>query len=198
MIKDFWPLLLLLGLATAADQEDGKILRPTDGAAFLPGEIRMIATASGGKLLLDGQPVPAEQPFPDVLLAKTTPSAGPHMLELIWQSGRRQIHFFVGDHPPEEFKPFRLHPPVAVQCTQCHGLSRKGRFRFTGGCFACHKQETFSKTHHHPSDLLEQCGQCHNAHGSTEKAHLIFPREKVCGLCHTVPEPFKTNADKVN
>ena len=175
----------------AADPEVGKILRPVEGAAFPPGEISIIATAPGGKLALDGQAVPAEQPFPDVLLAKTTPSAGIHKLELIWETGRRQLRFFVGDHPPAEFKPFRRHPPSALECTQCHGLSRKGRFRFTGGCFGCHQQETFLKTHHHPSHVLEQCGLCHNAHGSTEKAHLILPSEKACGLCHSVPELFK-------
>lgn len=181
----------------AADPEVGKILRPVEGAAFPPGEISIIATAPGGKLVLDGQPVSAEQPFPDVLQAKMMPSAGPHKLELIWETSRRQINFFVGDRPPAKFRPFHQHPPLAVECTQCHGLSRKGRFRFTGGCFGCHQQETFPKTHHHPSHVLEQCGQCHNAHGSTEKAHLILPREKTCGLCHSVPESFKINAEKV-
>jgi predicted CXXCH cytochrome family protein len=34
---------------------------------------------------------------------------------------------------------------------------------------------------------LEQCGQCHAAHGSTAKAHLILPRDKACGLCHSTP-----------
>jgi predicted CXXCH cytochrome family protein len=174
---------LWLGLAAA--QEQGKILRPVDGAALPAGkELSIVAQGAGGKLEIDGKPVPADQPFPEVLHAKTKPAPGPHVLALISEGGRQEIRFFVGGDPPAGFKTFRQHPPLAVECAQCHGLSARGRFRFKGGCFDCHKEEAFSKTHTHKSEVLVECGQCHNAHGSTEKALLLMPREKACKLCH--------------
>ena len=166
-------------------------MRPVDGAALPCGEISIIASAPGGKLLLDGKMISADQPFPDVLHAKTVPASGQHKLALVWENNQQEITFFVGDHPPTQFKAFRPHPPMAAECTQCHGLSRKGRFRFTGNCFSCHQQEAFPKSHHHPPTMLESCGQCHNAHGSTAKAHLVVAREQACGLCHTVPGSLK-------
>ena len=178
---------LLLGvsfwLALAAAQEQGKILRPVDGAA-LPAGSELSIVARGGKLEIDGKPVAAEQPFPEVLHAKTKPAPGAHTLALVSEGGRQEIRFFVGENPPAGFKTFRQHPPLVVECTQCHGLSARGRFRFTGGCFECHKEEPFVKTHSHTSEILVECGQCHNAHGSTEKALLLMPREKACKLCH--------------
>jgi predicted CXXCH cytochrome family protein len=180
-------LVLLLGYLLVSDQDGGRILSPEDGAALPPGEISIIAMAQAGKLLLDGEQLSIKQPFPDVFHAKVTPPPGKHRLTLAWENGKTEISFFVGDNPPEGFKLFRQHPPSPVECVQCHALSRKGRLRFTGGCFGCHEQGNFSKTHRHPPHILEQCGQCHAAHGSTAKAHLILPRDKACGLCHTVP-----------
>lgn len=175
---------VLLWLALATAQEQGKILRPVDGAALPAGsELSIIAKDPGGKLEIDGKPVPAEQPFPEVLHAKTKPAPGAHTLALVSEGGRQEIRFFVGE-APAGFKAFRQHPPLAVECTQCHGLSARGRFRFKGGCFDCHKEEGFAKTHSHKTEVLSECGQCHNAHGSTEKALLLMPREKACKLCH--------------
>ncbi|MFQ5929418.1 MAG: hypothetical protein ACE5MK_06950 [Acidobacteriota bacterium] len=182
------PLLLALAhlawLPAAPEEEEGTIMRPEDGSALPLGEISIVAGGPGGKLELDGQAINTEEPFPDVFHAKVTPSPGEHKLALVWQGGRREIRFFVGDNAPPEFRPFRKHPPIAVECTWCHGLSRRGRFRFKGGCFHCHHQETFADIHQHPPHILEQCGLCHNAHGSTVKAHLILQREKACKLCH--------------
>jgi len=166
-------------------------MRPVDGSAFSLGEISIIALAPGGSLLLDGKIISVDQPFPDVLLAKTVPGSGQHNLALVWENNKREISFFVGENPPPSFKPFRPHPPMVVECTQCHGLSRKGRFRFTGNCFSCHQQEAFPKSHYHPPNMLESCGQCHNAHGSTTKAHMILAVEQACGLCHSVPGSLK-------
>jgi predicted CXXCH cytochrome family protein len=180
-------LILLLGYFLVSDQDDCRIMSPEDGAALRPGEISIIAVAQGGKLFLDNEQLSVKQPFPDVLGDKITPTPGKHRLTLAWANGKSEISFFVGDNPPEGFKPFRQHPPSAVECVQCHSLSRKGRLRFTGGCFGCHEQSSFSKTHSHQPPILEQCGQCHAAHGSTTKAHLILTREKACGLCHTTP-----------
>jgi predicted CXXCH cytochrome family protein len=176
-------LTILFWFAAATAQEQGKILRPVDGAA-LPDGVEMSIIARGGKLELDGKPVPADQPFPEVLHAKTKPAPGTHTLALTGEGGRQEIRFFVGGNPPAGFKAFRQHPPLAVDCNQCHGLSARGRFRFKGGCFDCHKEEGFLKTHSHKPDVLVECGQCHNAHGSTEKALLVMPREKACKLCH--------------
>lgn len=175
----------ILVAAVATAQDDGKILRPVDGAAIAGDTVDIIATAPAGRLELDGKAIAAEEPFPNVFHAKTQASAGEHRLALIWEGGRKEIRFFSGANPPADFKPFQQHPPLeAVECTQCHGVSRRGRFRFEGGCFACHVEDAFTKTHPHPVHVLQECGLCHNAHGSTEKAHLLYAKEKACKLCH--------------
>jgi len=166
-------------------EDAGKIMRPTEGAALSANEVDIIATAPQGKLQLDGKPVDAAQPFPNVLHANLKATPGPHTLTLTWEGGRKEIHFFTGANPPAPFTTFHQHPPVAdVQCTQCHEVNKRGRFRFKGGCFDCHQQQTFVKVHTHDATRLEQCGMCHNAHGSTVKAHLLYPKETACKICH--------------
>lgn len=181
-----WRALLAAGLlaVVAHAQDEGRIMAPVDRAAFAEGPIRVLASAPVAKLLLDGKEIPAEQPFPNVLQTSVSPGPGEHRLQVIWEGGQQEVRFHVGPEPPAEFRPYREHPPVATECTQCHGLSRRGRFRFSGGCFACHQQETFSAKHTHPPGQLEQCGMCHNAHGSTATALLVHPKETACKLCH--------------
>jgi predicted CXXCH cytochrome family protein len=175
------PLLAILAVA----QQEGKILRPIDGAALPTEAVEIIATAPAGRLQLDGQSIEAQQPFPDVFHAKTTVTPGEHRLALIWEGGRNEIRIFVGPNPPAPFKAYLQHPPAqAVECTQCHGVSRRGRFRFEGGCFDCHVEDNFTKTHPHAVHILQECGLCHNAHGSTAQALLLYPTEKACKLCH--------------
>ena len=100
------------------------------------------------------------------------------------QLSPEEIQFFVGPGAPATYKLYRVHPPAAVECTMCHGLSKRGRFRSSGGCFDCHQQPTFPRSHTHAPDVLVECGECHNAHGSTEKALLVLSRDKACKLCH--------------
>lgn len=169
----------------AAEESEGKIMRPVDGSVLSSGQADIIATAPLGKLQLDGHALAAEQPFPDVFHTVVPVSPGLHFLALLWQGGRTDIHFFVGANPPPGFAPFHQHPPVAaVQCTTCHEMSEHGRFRFKGGCFGCHQRETFVKIHTHNDTVLSQCGTCHNAHGSTAKADLLYPKDTACRLCH--------------
>ena len=129
----------------------------------------------------------AEQPFPNVFHAKLKAPAGEHKLVLVSAEGSQEIRFYTGPQPPAGFVPFKQHPPVAgVECTQCHELTRRGRFHFKGGeaCLSCHQKETFAKVHSHTPEVLNECGLCHNAHGSTAKAHLLFPKETACKQCH--------------
>jgi predicted CXXCH cytochrome family protein len=178
-------IVLALGLVSAADDEVGKIMRPADNSSHPNGQIDVVATAPSGKLSLDGAPVQTESPFRDVFHATLKAAPGSHTLALAWEGGKKEVHFFVGPNPPAAFQPFHQHPPVAnVQCTQCHGLNKRGRFVFKGGCFDCHNREGFSKIHTHEPAVLEQCGTCHNAHGSTVKAHLLYPKETACKICH--------------
>jgi predicted CXXCH cytochrome family protein len=173
------------GLLSAADDETGKILRPADNSSHRSDPIDIVATAPGGKLELDGTSIKSEQPFPDVLHANVKAGAGLHSLVLAWAGGKKEVHFFVGPNPPAAFQPFHQHPPVpGVQCTQCHELNRRGRFVFKGGCFGCHQQGDFTKIHTHEAAVLERCGLCHNAHGSTVKADLLYEKEKACKICH--------------
>ncbi len=173
------------GAVTQDGEIVGKIVRPVDGAAIASGVVEIAATAPAGKQEFDGQPVDAEEPFPGVFHATVKPTPGEHTLALVWEGGREEVKFFVGNQAPAGFQPFVEHPPAAeIACTQCHGLSRRGRFRFTGGCFDCHQQEAFAKPHFHPSHELADCGMCHNAHGSTAKAHLTMPKTLACKQCH--------------
>ena len=180
------PLLLLIW-AGACTASEGKILRPADKSALACEEIDIVATARGGKLQLDGKSVAADQPFPDVFHAKPQASAGVHQLSLAGEGVEQTIQFYCGSQPPAGFAPFRQHPPVAeVNCTLCHELTKRGRFHFKGGdaCFTCHQKAPFAKVHTHPPEILNECGLCHNAHGSTVKAHLLFPAATACKQCH--------------
>lgn len=179
-------ILVLTALLASAASDDAKIMRPADHSALSNGQLDVAATAPNGKLELDGKPLDAEQPFPNVFHAKLKTASGLHTLALIWPDGRKEIQFFSGPNAPAGFAEFHQHPPVAdVPCTQCHELSKRGRFRFAGGCFTCHQQEKFAKVHTHKPDALSECGMCHNAHGSTVKAHMLQSKEAACKLCHT-------------
>jgi predicted CXXCH cytochrome family protein len=184
-VKAWLAALALTTLALA--QQDGVVVRPTNDSAFPEGEVTVIARAPGGRLELDGEPIEAEAPFPDVLQARITPPPGEHTIALIWEEGRQEVRFFVGGNPPESYRRFRTHPPTEVECTQCHGVSRRGRFRFTGGCFDCHDKEEFGGAHQHEPHELESCGLCHNAHGAPAKALMILPRKTACQQCHDLP-----------
>ena len=175
---------IVLGLFSAAAGEEGKIVRPAHLSILPEGEISIAATGPGARLELDGQVLPAHEPFPNVFHAKVTPAPGEHSLALVWEGGRREIRFFVGEGAPEGFDPFRLHPPFAIGCQQCHTVSRRGRFRSKGSCFACHSKASFAEAHQHAPHVLRNCGQCHNAHGSTVADHLIVSRDQACKLCH--------------
>jgi predicted CXXCH cytochrome family protein len=176
---------LACGLLSAADDGVGKIMRPADNSSHTSDQIDIVATAPAGKLQLDGVFITAEQPFPNVLHAVAPAKPGVHSLILVWEGGKKEVHFFVGPNPSAGFQPFHQHPPIAgVQCTQCHGLSRSGRFTFKGGCFDCHQRASFDGIHTHDPGVLERCGMCHNAHGSTAKADLLYSKEAACKLCH--------------
>jgi len=178
-------LALTCGRMPGADDEGGKILRPADNSWHQVGPVDLVATAESGKLQLDGAAIQAEQPFPNVFHTTLKVSPGLHSVVLTWQGGRKELRFFVGANPPAGFLPFRQHPPVpGVQCTQCHGLNARGRFVFKSGCFDCHQRAGFAKIHTHEPAVLEQCGICHNAHGSTVKAHLLHSKENACKICH--------------
>jgi predicted CXXCH cytochrome family protein len=185
-----WLLGSVVVLSLCAQQDEaGKILRPADKSAHVKGSIDIVATAPSGKLELDGKPIPVEQPFPNVFHGVLQAAPGQHTLVLKWDGGQKEVRFFAGPNAPASFTPFVEHPPNAgVECTQCHELSSRGRFRFKGGCFECHtqfrQQEAFAKVHTHPPSVLEQCGMCHNAHGSTVKSHLLHSKENACKICH--------------
>lgn len=176
--------LLLCSLMPAAE-DSGRIMRPVDKAAFASRSIDIIAAARDGILEIDGARVAAEQPFPGVLHAKVEVKPGVHTLVVSWATGRKQIQFYSGPDIPAGFAAFRAHPPAGdVACTQCHQLSKRGRFVFKGGCFDCHKNAGFAKTHTHTAEVLAECGLCHNAHGSTAKSHLTYTKEIACKQCH--------------
>ena len=169
----------------AADGEAGRILRPAENSWHQVGPVDLVAKAESGKLQLDGAPIQAEQPFPSVFHTTLKVSPGLHSVVLTWEGGRKEVRFFAGANPPAGYQAFHQHPPVlGVECTQCHGPNTRKRFVFKGGCFDCHQQASFAKLHTHEPAVLEQCGSCHSAHGSTAKAHLLYPKETACKICH--------------
>jgi len=179
-------LLVWAALNVWAADDAAKILRPADRSVVAPGTVDVVATAPGARLELDGKAVAAEQPFPNVWHARAQVAAGAHTLALAWEGGRKEVRFFAGSGAPVDFQPFRIHPPGGeTACTECHELSARGRFRFRNeACFGCHERTPFVGKHSHEITTLAECGMCHNAHGSTVKAHLLYPKEQACKLCH--------------
>jgi predicted CXXCH cytochrome family protein len=177
----------LLALSLSAADDAAKIMRPSDGSALSAGPIDVAAMAPQGRLELDGKPIEAEEPFPNVLHARVNAGPGEHTLALLWERGRKEVRVYVGENPPAGFAAFYMHPPPdGIDCAQCHGLSRRGRFRFQGNCFRCHTDAQFTAKHPHPKHVLEQCGMCHNAHGSTAASLMLYPRETACRQCHSL------------
>ena len=174
---------ILCSSALSAD-ESMKILRPTDRAALASGDVDVIATAPGGTLEIDGKAIEVEQPFPNVFHTRLKLPPGEHRLSLTSTEGRKEIRFFVGTNPGKEYTAFRVHPPGGADCTKCHELTRRGRFHFKGGCFDCHQTGSFAKIHTHTPEVLNQCGLCHNAHGSSAKSLLVYAKETACKQCH--------------
>jgi predicted CXXCH cytochrome family protein len=178
-------LCFCLAFALAQETPRPRIMRPVDMASVPAGAVEIIAAAEDGSLEIDGKPIDAERPFPGVLRARPVLNGGAHTIAVAGSAGRSEIRIYAGTGAPAEFRAFREHPPqAAVSCTQCHEVSRRGRFRFKGGCFDCHRQNEFAKVHTHVPDALSQCGMCHNAHGSTAKGHLTLAKEAACRLCH--------------
>jgi predicted CXXCH cytochrome family protein len=161
-----------------------QIMRPVDRAIVPAGALEIIAKApAGARIEVNGRAIEVAAPYPGVLIAKSTIEAGRHQIALVWPDGRQAIT--VATEPQDGFRAYRPHPPGgATACTACHGVSAKGRFRFQGGCFACHASAAFAKKHTHDENRLADCGLCHNAHGSNAVAHLLRPREAACQICH--------------
>ena len=169
-------------LALAQVSPDGpRVLRPRDKSAVAAGKLSIIAR-SGAPLLLDGKPVDAKRPGPGALAAEVHLAPGLHELS----AGGQTIRFFAGPNPPAGFQAYRLHPPSGASCETCHAV-RDGAWEFRGAetsCLGCHDLKKFPVTHTHNTEVLAECGLCHDPHGSTGKFHLKFVRETACKLCH--------------
>lgn len=161
------------------------IVKPPDGAWIPGGEVEVIAMAAGGRLFVDGEPVRAREPFPGVLHFLVNVGDGRHTVRLESADGSITNVFHVGADPGIELaRPYTDHPPVQTACTHCHSVSRRGRFRFSGGCDSCHGKDTFIQTHSHEQHELASCGMCHDAHGSSTARLLVVPQEQACKQCH--------------
>ena len=177
------PLLLCAALPLAG--ADSAIIKPPDGG-WLPGtSVQIIAKGESGKLQLDGEALAVEQPFPGIFYAVAELGAGSHRLRFESASGVSEITFHSGVEPASGAgQPYTDHPPARIACTHCHSLSRRGRFRFSGGCQSCHAKEPFIRTHSHEPHELASCGMCHDAHGSAAAQLLLLPKEQACKQCH--------------
>ena len=161
------------------------IVKPPNGAWIRGDTVEIIAKATGGRLLLDGAEVSVERPFPGVLHARVPVAAGQHALSVESGEGTQSVTFVAGpEHLDPEAKPYADHPPVSIECQHCHGVSRRGRFRFSGGCDSCHAKEQFIRTHSHEAHELASCGMCHDAHGSSAASLLVLSRDRACTQCH--------------
>ena len=175
-------LLLTAGVSPAAD---GSIVKPRNGS-WIPGSLlEVIAKASEARLFVDGELVQGEEPFPGVLHARIEVVPGRHVLRLASSDGVQEVVVHTGESPDGDAgEPYVDHPPVATECALCHSVSRRGRFRFSGGCQNCHAEQQFVQTHSHQSHELASCGMCHDAHGSSAAKLLLLPKEQTCKQCH--------------
>lgn len=175
----------LLPAATAAlFAEPVSIVKPPSGAWILGDEVQIIARAPEGRILLDGMPVEAHEPFPGVLHSSVTVSEGKHRVTIESPDGSATAEFHTGRTPDAGTRPYADHPPVATACTHCHSLSRRGRFRFSGGCEVCHAREPFIQQHSHEPHELASCGMCHDGHGSSTASLLLMSKDLACKQCH--------------
>lgn len=178
----------MLGFALAAAAwaaGEAKLMSPPDNAWFAEGPVRVVARGEGARIEFDGDLLQAEERFPGVWEAQVeAPSAGEHTVALVVAGERLEAHIAYGPEKPQGYEAFRSHPGMALECAQCHGVSRRGRFRFNGDCFQCHTNDQYSAKHPHPKHVLERCGDCHNPHGETATALLSMPKETACRLCH--------------
>lgn len=179
------PAALLLCAALSLAAADSEIVKPPDGAWLSGASVQIIAKGESGRLLLDGKALEADEPFPGIFSAKAELSPGPHSLRFESPAGESEITFHSGGEPPSGAGGrYADHPPSQIACTHCHGMSRRGRFRFSGGCQLCHPKEPFIKTHSHEPHELASCGMCHDAHGSAASQLLLLPKEQACKQCH--------------
>ena len=177
-------LAALAGLTGAAGAEGGTIVKPRDGTWIRSEEVEVVAKAAGANLHLNGKPIPAEELFPGVLHARVQVLAGQHVLRLESDEGVHEVRFHSGTAAPRNAgAPFVDHPAVRIECTHCHSVSRRGRFRFGGGCRACRGAEQFIHTHSRQPHELASCGMCLEAHGSSDAKHLVLPPEQACKQC---------------
>lgn len=175
---------LVIPAALAADGVI-RIVKPIDGSWLKGREVEIIAKAADGKLFLDDAPLRSAEPFPGVFHARVEAEPGSHLLRLESQGEALEIRFHVGAPPAgDETEAYVDHPPVRIDCAHCHSVSRRGRFRFSGGCQTCHAKEQFIRTHSHEPHELTSCGMCHDAHGSSVAKLLVMPREQACRQCH--------------
>ena len=183
-------LALLVALALAFTTasgvaEENAIVKPRDGAWVQGGVLEVIAKSPDGQLLLDGEPLSADQPFPGVLHARVEIEPGRHMVRLASSEGHAEVIVHTGNAPAgDAVDPFVDHPPIQTECTLCHSISRRGRFRFSGGCQNCHAEQSFIETHSHQPHELASCGMCHDAHGSSAANLLLLSKEAACKQCH--------------
>ena len=85
------------------------------------------------------------------------------------------------------------HERANLACTDCHKLHVQqdpvlAKATQSEVCYACHKQQRadFHKASSHPVRFGSMsCGDCHNAHGSTNPSLLIKPTlNQTCFSCH--------------
>ncbi len=161
------------------------IVKPTDRAWIPDGSVEVIALAPDGRLFLDGKILEVEEPFAGVLWTRVTIPEGPHVVRLDTPEGVHEITIHSGPSSGGPgVKPFIDHPPVPTPCTHCHRVSRRGRFRFSGGCESCHPKERFIRDHSHEPHELASCGMCHDTHGSMADQLLLMDKELACKQCH--------------
>lgn len=160
-------------------------MSPPDGAWFASGDVRVVARSEGVRIEVDGKLVEAVERFPGVFEAVIKElEPGVHLVALVSEEGRQEARIAYGPEALEGYEAFREHPGMQLECAQCHSVSRRGRFRFTGDCFQCHTDAQYTAKHPHPKHVLERCGDCHNSHGETAAALLSMPKETACRLCH--------------
>ena len=73
-----------------------------------------------------------------------------------------------------------------MQCSSCHALHDRGAEVGIETCFGCHEDKRGPFLWDHPP-VQEDCGTCHDAHGSSQPGMLTVRGPFLCQACHTDP-----------
>ncbi|HSN55295.1 MAG TPA: cytochrome c3 family protein [Candidatus Sulfomarinibacteraceae bacterium] len=94
----------------------------------------------------------------------------------------------------DELLEVAVHPPAVDDCLTCHEFERTGEGTSVelveagaALCLACHDglgKAAAGQLEAPHAPVVDDCGSCHDAHGTGQRALLVEPPEELCLTCH--------------